>query len=177
MSQKGEVKAEFIDDFDDFQSAPAATTSAPVAAKSANSNLFDLLNSSSTSKPAGQSAPGYGANTSFISAPAAPSGIGMPSLAPQPVSRPSYTSPAASTTSAVSPKPAASSSKSTFDDLFNTSLTSMGGQTNNGQKPGQKSMKDLEKEKSANALWAPSGSSNASAPPRSNGGGFDDLLM
>lgn len=101
----------------------------------------------------------------------------MPTMAPQPVSRPSYTSPVASTTSAISPKPAAAVSKSTFDDLFNTSLTSMGGQANNGQKPGQKSMKDLEKEKSANSLWAPSGTGNASSANKSNGGGFDDLLM
>lgn len=101
----------------------------------------------------------------------------MPSLAPQPVSRPSYTSPTAPTP-AGAPKPAATSSKSTFDDLFNTSLTSMGGQANGGQKPGQKSMKDLEMEKSANALWAPAKpAGQAPASKSSGGGGFDDLLM
>jgi len=103
----------------------------------------------------------------------------MPSLAPnQPVSRPSYTSPAPAAVPAAKPAP----SKSTFDDLFNTSLTSMGGQANGGQKAGQKSMADLEKEKSMNALWAPVGQSSQ-APQgqgqgsKSSGGGFDDLLM
>jgi hypothetical protein len=159
------ILANASDDFDDFQSAPA--TSAPAAKPApaaANNNLFDLLNSSA--KPASQS--------SGMMAPAPV----MPSMAPaQPVSRPSYTSPPATTAPAAKPAP----TKSTFDDLFNTSLTSMGGQANSGRKPGQKSMKDLEKEKSMNALWAPAGQSSQSGQGQANksggGGGFDDLLM
>lgn len=173
----------FPDDFDDFQSAPAPTPAAkPTAApatSNANANLFDLLNSGNTSKPAvppaapapSQRPPSYGNM--------------MPSMAPAPVSRPSYTSPpVASTPSALSPKPTGTSSKSTFDDLFVSSLTSMGGSTNGGQKPGPKSMKDLEKEKAMNSLWGPSAGAQSSKPAGqaapakpSGGGGFDDLLM
>ena len=169
-----------VDDFDDFQSAPTATTSAPAPkptaapTPSANANLFDLLNSGNASKPA--------------SAPAAPAisqnppsyGNMMPSMTPTPVSRPSYTSPPATT---ASPKPAAPTNKSPFDDLFASSLTSMGGSTNGAQKTGTKSMKDLEQEKATNALWGPSGGAQGSKPAGqstakpSGGGGFDDLLM
>lgn len=60
----------------------------------------------------------------------------------------------------------------------------MGGQANGGQKPGQKSMQELEKEKSMNALWAPAGQSSqfgqGQGPGQNNkssGVGFDDLLM
>lgn len=159
-------KANCVDDFDDFQSAPAPTAAPTPAVKpaAANNNLFDLLNSNAP-KPAAQ-APTYSAPSS---------GLSMPSLAPTPVSRPSYTSPAPTPAPAAKPAP----SKSTFDDLFNTSLTSMGGQANGGQKAGQKSMKDLEKEKSMNALWAPAGQSSQSGQGqnKSSGGGFDDLLM
>jgi epsin len=167
----GRAKAKDADDFDDFQSAPAAAPAPTPAAKpaAANNNLFDLLNSGA-SKPASQ-APGYNMS------PSAPSPeLSMPSLAPTPVSRPSYTSPAPAPAPAAKPAP----SKSTFDDLFNTSLTSMGGQANGGQKAGQKSMKDLEKEKSMNALWAPAGQSSQGGQGQGNksgGGGFDDLLM
>ena len=167
-SEPPQHKANSVDDFDDFQSAPAAPAPAP-AAKSApaaaNNNLFDLLNQGA-SKPSSQ-APAYSGSSP---------GLSMPSLAPTPVSRPSYTSPAPAPAPAAKPAP----SKSTFDDLFNTSLTSMGGQANGGQKAGQKSMKDLEKEKSMNSLWAPAGQSSQSGQGQNNkssGGGFDDLLM
>jgi epsin len=166
-SEPPQHKANCADDFDDFQSAPApapAPASKPAPA-AANNNLFDLLNQGA-SKPAGQ-APAYSGPSP---------GLSMPSLAPTPVSRPSYTSPAPAPAPAAKPAP----TKSTFDDLFNTSLTSMGGQANGGQKAGQKSMKDLEKEKSMNALWAPAGQSSQSGQVQNNkssGGGFDDLLM
>lgn len=181
------------DDFDDFQSAPSGTTSAPAAkpaaAPSTNANLFDLLNSNNPAKTsgpavpaAGQRPPNYGGST-FTSPPAA--APTMPSLAPAaPVSRQSFTSPsAAGTPAALSPKPTGGSNKSTFDELFASSLTSMGGAANgNAQKPGTKTMKDLEKEKAMNSLWgAPAGASKPSgqgtAAKPSNNGGFDDLLM
>jgi len=160
-------KANGIDDFDDFQSAPSAPAPAQAAKPApaaANNNLFDLLNQGA-SKPTSQ-APAYSGPSP---------GLSMPSLAPTPVSRPSYTSPAQAPAPAAKPAP----TKSTFDDLFNTSLTSMGGQANGGQKAGQKSMKDLEKEKSMNALWAPAGQSSQSGQGqnKSSGEGFDDLLM
>jgi len=160
-------RANGTDDFDDFQSAPAAPAPAQAAKPApaaANNNLFDLLNQGA-SKPTGQ-APAYSGPSP---------GLAKASIAPTPVSRPSYTSPAQAPAPAAKPAP----TKSTFDDLFNTSLTSMGGQANGGQKAGQKSMKDLEKEKSMNALWAPAGQSSQSGQGqnKSSGGGFDDLLM
>lgn len=171
------------DDFDDFQSAPTATTSAPVARpaaapapSSANANLFDMLNSGNASKPAAAAAPAHSQRPPSY-------GNMMPSMAPAPISRPSYTSPpTANAPSAVSPKPTGPS-KSTFDDLFASSLTSMGGSTNGTQKTGAKSMKDLEQEKAMNSLWGPSTGSQSSkpagqaAPKPSGGSGFDDLLM
>lgn len=193
-------RADFVDDFDDFQSAPSGTTSAaapkPAAAPASsgnNANLFDLLNSGSTAKPAAAAPPSYGSampamGAGFTSPPAASPGLGMPSLAPAaPTSRPSYTSPpVAGASSALSPKATGGPSKaSNFDDLFASSLTSMGGSANgNAQKPGTKSMKDLEQEKAMNKLWGPSPGSQApktsgsSGPAKpSGGGGFDDLLM
>lgn len=187
--------ADYVDDFDDFQSAPSGTSSAaapkPSGAPSNNANLFDLLNSTSAVKPAApasdQRPPSYGnmmpsGNTNYSSPPA------MPSIAPAaPVSRPSYTSSlGAATPAATATKPTGNSTKSTFDDLFNTSLTSMGGATNGtAQKAGTKSMKDLEQEKAMNSLWGPSTSNGqaakqagqGSAPKPSGNGGFDDLLM
>lgn len=174
-----------VDDFDDFQSGPSTTTTAaavrPAAnptSSNANANLFDLLNSGNTAKPA--AAPTSSQRPSSY-------GNMMPTMAPAaPVSRPSYTSPpAASVPSAQSSKPTEASGKSTFDDLFASSLTSMGGTTNGtGQKAGTKSMKDLEQEKAMSSLWGPSPGAQSSKPAGqpapakpSGGGGFDDLLM
>ncbi|WVF67389.1 hypothetical protein IAT40_002145 [Kwoniella sp. CBS 6097] len=190
------------DDFDDFQEAPSAAPAAPVAASkpagAANANLFDLLGSTSTSSapaPAPPSAPAQARVPSF----SAPShvhpatttpnygGFTSPSLSqPQPpavVSRPSYSS-----TPVTSP-PAKPAGSSTFDDLFTSSLTSMGGKsTSTGQQAGQgKTIKDLEKEKTMNSLWGPtptaqgSGQGQAAQQAQASkgglGGDFDDLLM
>ncbi|KAK8853491.1 hypothetical protein IAR55_004198 [Kwoniella newhampshirensis] len=173
------------DDFDDFQQAPAAPSPPPVAssAKPTNANLFDLLGSTSTTTPA-------------VSAPRAPSLSGPafslptpnyssppPAATPQApmiVSRPSYSS----ASIALSPKPTGGS-KSTFDDLFTTSLSSMGGRStaSSGQAGQGKSIKDLANEKASSSLWGPAPSSGkpaqvqpqASAKPA--GGDFDDLLL
>jgi epsin len=112
---------------------------------------------------------------------------------PAMTSRPSYTSTAsnaAPTPSALSPKPTGGSS--TFDDLWTTSLSSLGpgaaaaaGKTS----APKKSINDLEREKAMNKLWGPSpsaapvqsqqnqfGQGSSGAPAQSSGGG-DDLLL
>lgn len=177
------------DDFDDFQSAPPgssapiASTPAPKPAANANAGLFDLLNSSSTttsSQQAQQRAP-------ILSNPVQNYSYGQP-LSPnytkpsQPAmtARPSYTS-GNSTTNPVVAKPSASSG---FDDLWNTSISGVGGAKNGnaagGGGGGKKTMADLEREKAQNGLWgggsgSGSGSGAQQKPP--GGGAFDDLLF
>ncbi|KGB78752.2 ENTH domain-containing protein c [Cryptococcus deuterogattii R265] len=191
------------DDFDDFQSAEPAPAPAPQApapapaGRPANANVFDLLNSTtsapttapSISTPAfppsasNSSGPtfGYGAMPQpFNAAPSIPSSnVAKP---PAPSSRPSYTS--SSTPSALSPKPTGGSSNSTFDDLFASSLSSIGkSSTTQSKNQGGKTIKDLEKEKMVNSLWgstpsAPSQSTQAAQPAQPQASrNFDDLLL
>ncbi|OXC68352.1 hypothetical protein AYX13_03056 [Cryptococcus neoformans] len=180
------------DEFDDFQSAAPAPAPAP-AAKPTNANVFDLLNPS-TSAPS-ISAPAYSPPASNSSGPTLGYGTMPPPLntassipfsnaakPPTPSTRPSYTS--ASTPSALSPKPTGGSSNSTFDDLFASSLSSIGkSSTTQSQNQGVKTIKDLEKEKMVNSLWgstspAPSQSTQPAQPaqPKASGN-FDDLLL
>ncbi|AAW46544.1 hypothetical protein CNL05210 [Cryptococcus deneoformans JEC21] len=190
------------DEFDDFQSAVPAPAPAPApAAKPANTNVFDLLNPATSSTPTSApsiSTPAYSPPASNSSGPtfgygamspplnAAPS-IPFSNAAKPPASstHPSYTS--ASTPSALSPKPTGGSSNSTFDDLFASSLSSIGkSSTAQSQNRGGKTIKDLEKEKMVNSLWGstpsvPSQSTQPAQPaqpaqPKASGN-FDDLLL
>ena len=94
------------------------------------------------------------------------------------------------TTSHAPAKPATSAN---FDDLWNLSLgtTSTANKSNTGPAPA-KSMKDLEKEKSAAGIWAATnqnqsrqptmggglwGASNTNANTAKPSGGLDDLLF
>ena len=160
-----------VDDFDDFVSGPSTSAPAPVVAQpktaaAANSNLFDFLDAA---PPAQSKAAPPSYNFAQSSQPA-PS---MPAMTARP-SNPQYTPAPTTTTSA--PKPSGSS---TFDDLFTTSLTSMGGASTQGKGTGMKSMGDMEKEKAMNKLWGPTpgsgGQGGAQQKPAS--GGFDDLLF
>ena len=106
-------------------------------------------------------------------------------------SRPSFTA-TGSTPAVTSPKPV----KSTFDDLWTTSLTSLGtgakanGAAGAGGAAGGKTIKDLENEKSMSSLWGPGrsesgtgkGQALAQSPAKAGfggngGGGGDDLLL
>ncbi|WVR09690.1 hypothetical protein IAU60_006765 [Kwoniella sp. DSM 27419] len=173
------------DDFDDFQEAPSAPAAAPRSAGGANANLFDLLGSTATA-----SAPGPGP-ASQASAPRMPS-LSSPSYAQPPASSPSYggfapsqpamqSRPSYSSSTVNSPPATKPTPKSTFDDLFASSLSSMGGKsTPTGQQSQGKTIKDLEKEKTMSSLWGPtpgsSGAQGQAAKP-STGNDFDDLLM
>ena len=111
-----------------------------------------------------------------------------PALQPAMTSRPSYNT-ALSTPFVKSPSSAVTSPKptsgSTFDDLWNTSLTSAGGQAKptggTGTGNGNKTIKDLEKEKAMDKLWGPAvGAGSNGQKPQSSAkpsGGFDDLLF
>ncbi|WVQ82095.1 hypothetical protein IAT38_004223 [Cryptococcus sp. DSM 104549] len=187
------------DDFDDFQQAPSAAPAPAAASKPANANVFDLLNSAPSSAPPPShqprapslSSPAFSPPLSTTSS-AAPNYSSMisPQLAkPNNPTRPSYTNAAStSTPAALSPKPTGGS---TFDDLFASSLSSMGGQAKStGAQAGQaggKTIKDLEKEKAMSSLWGPAGGAKPQgqtkgsaqpAPPKpAAGNNFDDLLM
>lgn len=168
----------WADDFDDFQTAPAAapqpaTAQTTAAAKVKNAGLFDLLN------PALSSGPISGQHSSKPSM-----GIGMGMTSPPlssapPISRPNYISPISSASTAKPPSaPAAAgpakSSGSTFDDLWTTSLSTI---SSNGVKPagsgnaGGKSMKDMEQEQRMNQIWA-SGGQQAQAQQKDQWGQF-----
>ncbi|CAD6575947.1 MAG: Epsin-3, clathrin recruitment and traffic between the Golgi and endosome [Tremellales sp. Tagirdzhanova-0007] len=188
------------DEFDDFQQAPSMQPASPAASKPAggSAGLFDLLGSTATapisssaaeSRMPSLSSPGRAAPTSH-----APNYSSMmsPSLnQPSNLSRPSYNS-ATSTPAITSPKAA---SASTFDDLWATSLTSLGAGTKangtgasgtTGGRPASKTIQDLEKEKATNSLWGSGGSTMGNSVTRGpakpaynggSGGGDDDLLL
>ncbi|WWC64895.1 uncharacterized protein I303_107509 [Kwoniella dejecticola CBS 10117] len=179
------------DDFDDFQQAPssAAAPAAPTAPQGGanNANLFNLLNSNTSSVPAPQAA------TQTFSATQPPSYNFSPQqpqsqaqAPPSMASRPSYSS---GVTSPPVTSPPAKTGASTFDDLFNTSLTSMGGQSTANKQSGNKTVADLQKEKTMSSLWGPTptasqgqGQGGAAAQQQNanknlGGGGFDDLLL
>ncbi len=189
-----------LDEFDDFQQALSiqpANPSTPKPAASNNAGLFDLLGSTSTaavssqpqnrmsslSSPLRSSPPATTPNYTSMMSPVQPK-LSNPT-------RPSYIS-----TSGVTAKPAGAS---TFDDLWTTSLGSIGsgGKANgaNGQPGGAasgKTIKDLEKEKAMSSLWGSgearmdmgTGQIQAQSPAKPSfngggggGGGGDDLLL
>ncbi|WWC72302.1 uncharacterized protein I206_106264 [Kwoniella pini CBS 10737] len=173
------------DDFDDFQEAPSASTApAPTQGGANNANLFNLLNSNTSSVPAPQAAAQTFSATqppAYNFSPQQSQNRAPPTIA----SRPSYSS---GVTSPPITSPPAKGGASTFDDLFNSSLTSMGGQSTANKQVDSKTVADLQKEKTMNSLWGstPSGpsqghSSAAAQQQNANknlgGGGFDDLLL
>jgi hypothetical protein len=111
---------------------------------------------------------------------------------PLTTSNPSYSSNSVSppVTSRPTVSAAAKTGASTFDDLWTTSLSSIGTNTNgpgSGVKPTPqggvqgKTIRDLEQEKALNQLWG-SGTTTTAAgagasTQKSAGGGFDDLLL
>ncbi|WWD19925.1 hypothetical protein CI109_104397 [Kwoniella shandongensis] len=171
------------DDFDDFQQAPSASSPppafAPAKPANANANLFDLLGATSSSAaPAiGQAprAPSLSGTAFSIPTPnyTSPPPLAKPTLN---ASRPSYS---AATPPASSSKPTGGST-STFDDLFTTSLSSIGGKATTPSGQQGKSIKDLANEKAVNSIWgSTSKPSQPQAPAKPSGGGgdFDDLLL
>ncbi|WRT69935.1 uncharacterized protein IL334_006926 [Kwoniella shivajii] len=169
------------DDFDDFQQAPSApAAAAPPQQSNANANLFNLLNANQSSVPAPQASRAQPTSTpqyNFSSPPIAQPQQQAPSM----TSRPSYSSSSIASPPVISPRPAGGAS--TFDDLFASSLTSMGGQSANKQAGGSKTIKDLEKEKTMSSLWGPTPTQKSQVhgqqkPPAQNpGSDFDDLLL
>ncbi|GFZ51112.1 ENTH domain-containing protein [Saitozyma sp. JCM 24511] len=185
------------DDFDDFQTAPssAAAAPAPVAApagRPSNAGLFDLLNNPSKGL-SGPPLSGPPLSGPPLSNPVLGS---RPSMTP---SAPSYTSTTSVTSPGAAPAPGQAQAKptsgSTFDDLWTTSLSTMG---KNGSAPkptpkagtGGKTIRDLEQEQTMSKLWGPTTTTttnanvNANASASANGaaqkpagGGFDDLLL
>ena len=184
------------DEFDDFQQAPSIQPASPAASKPAagNAGLFDLLGSTPTAPKSSSTAeihmpslsgPGRPVSTSY-----AANYSSMISPSPNKPSssfRPPINS-VTSTPAVTSPKPAGAS---TFDDLWTTSLTSLGtGAKANGAGTsgtlGGKTIQDLEKEKATNSLWGSGGSmmgnSMMSGPAKpvyngGNGGDGNDLLL
>ncbi|ODN98046.1 hypothetical protein I350_07688 [Cryptococcus amylolentus CBS 6273] len=170
-----------IDDFDDFQSA--APTPAPTAPKT-NNNVFDLLNSNSSSIPTPTPAPAPAPSTSFGAFTSPPLTASKPPTTSYPsyASQSSATASQAQTPAATSPKPKGS----TFDDLFASSLSSLGKPVQQQSGGGGKTIKDLEKEKMSSTLWGAgtgAGAPAAAAPQApaaakpAAGGNFDDLLL
>jgi hypothetical protein len=181
-----------VDDFDDFQTAPtsAAAAPAPVAApagagRPSNAGLFDLLNNPSKGL-SGPPLSGPPLSGPPLSNPVLGSRPSMTPSAPSYTSTPSVTSPGAAPPGQGQAKP---SSGSTFDDLWTTSLSTMG---KNGSAPkptpkagtGGKTIRDLEQEQTMSKLWGPTTTTNANANANANGaaqksagGGFDDLLL
>jgi len=96
-----------------------------------------------------------------------------------------FSAPVRSPTTPAAPAPSSAKSGGGFDDLWTMSLGSSN--TNKPAAGGNKSMKDLEKEKSNAGLWGgqakPVGTQNAfgsfgnTAPPSASSGGGDDLLL
>jgi len=172
-----------VDDFDDFQSAPPATTAAPVpkaslmaavapASKPA-ANVFDLLNATraapapSPSATAGRLPVGYGTGSGIMPSPA-------PTFAPM--------KPATPTTPA-SAVPAKAASGGGFDDLWAMSL---GGSKPSTPTPGSttgKTIQDLQREKASQAFWGAGTGTHKPGSTSIGGGQFaapsgaDDLLL
>lgn len=183
-----------IDDFDDFQAAPSAAAGGhPTTAPNNNNNLFDLLDAVPTSaiprtQQLSSAPPAYTAQQPAIS-----------SFQPVQQKQPAYASytlnSSSTASSAAAPKPKPSGGG--FDDLWTTSLGSIGGV---GVSPGatskNKSIQELEREKTMASLWgattspSPStltnaprgpalptmGSAAGSSKPTSSTTTFDDLL-
>jgi epsin len=176
-----------VDDFDDFQSAPSPTTTAPVPTQSLMAataaaaltpvgkpagNVFDLLNATpvapAPATTAGRPLMGYGVGSSITPSP-------VPTFAPM---KPA--TPAATTVSAV---PAKATSGGGFDDLWTMSLGGSKPSTPVAGSTTGKTIQDIQREKASQAFWGAgtgvrkpgSGSTGGGAFAASSGA--DDLLL
>lgn len=159
-----------IDDFADFQGASSSTPAAPVAqAPVAQRNVFDMLNPAPSQVQAS-------ASVQTTMRPGIPSSSSRSSI-PQSQPKPPTAAPSAS-------KPA--SAAGGFDDLWGSSLASLGGGRPASQNSAntKKSMLDLDREKTMGSLWAAPGggskpaggaSSSSTAQNKANDT-FGDLL-
>jgi epsin len=192
----------FVDDFDDFQSAPPPVsapiqatvgfTPAPVGPKPA-SNVFDLLRQT---KPAISAVPTtlpqYSAGTPAFSGPQAQPTVVRPNYGPSSSNPFGVLSPSTSGTPAVAASTSVTSPKSSsnFDDLWSISMganASASKPSASGPAGAGKSIKDLEREKAMAGMWGsapPAGSAGTRAfgtTAASNTGfgtgGGDDLLL
>ncbi|KAJ9123834.1 hypothetical protein QFC24_003611 [Naganishia onofrii] len=167
-------------DFADFQAAPTSgfnSSLSPAQAPKPAGNVFDFLDAAApASKSATSPTPAYapastgfgalGASSSSYAAPAASSPVGQ--------ARPSNTMP-----QQTQAKPASSSSGlGGFDDLWNTSLSSVGGNKAPANGSGKKTIAEMEREKSKASLWGSSsaGGGSSSAQQKPSSSGFEDLL-
>ena len=174
-----------VDDFDDFQSAPSATTAtapvptpslmaaapAPTPASKPTANVFDLLKATpaapSPAPNAARPPMGYGMGSGITPSPA-------PTFAPM---KPATPVPAASVA------PAKATSGGGFDDLWSMSL---GGSKPSTPAPGStagKTIQDLQREKASRAFWSAGTSTHKPGSGSIGGGQFaapsgaDDLLL
>lgn len=183
------------DEFDDFQTAPTVPAAAPPAA-SANAagtnDIFAFLDAQPAKPSQSQAQP-----PAYTS-----SAINFGSLSPQQTQRPigsttgsnmmapspssfAYGSGSAkpsSTPSSLQPPIQNASNKSSlgggFDDLWSSALGS--GNTNSGfssSTQGNKSIADLEKERSNASLWGAPAAAASEPKAKPTAGGFDDLLF
>lgn len=103
--------------------------------------------------------------------------------------RPNYTATAStpSTTtmaSAAAPKPKPSGGASTFDDLWNTSLSTVSSAPSGSGVQGKQSLNEMGQQKTVDKLWgmgasggSGSGQNGGAAAKQGGAGDFDDLLL
>jgi len=175
-----------VDDFDDFQSAPVTTATAPVptpslmAAPAPSSaapaskpaaNVFDLLNATrsapSPSTTAARPPMGYGMGSGMVPSPA-------PTFAPMKPATPTSPAPAV---------PGKATSGGGFDDLWTMSLGGSKPSTPAASSTTGKTIQDLQREKASQAFWGAGtrthkpGSASIGAGQFAAPSGADDLLL
>ena len=169
-------------------------------APASNAGLFNMLGNAPVAQPA-QAPMGMGMGMG-MGMNAGMGGMGMAAMKPMVASPPPMTpsmggaplapsvmTPSAAPLRTTTASPAASGvakASANFDDLWSMSLGVSKPATGAGAAGGQKSMKDLEKEKAQASIWggagqnrpgAGFGGASASAKPASSGNGLDDLLF
>ncbi|KAJ9110436.1 hypothetical protein QFC19_001562 [Naganishia cerealis] len=177
------------DEFADFQAAPTSgftsSSIAPAQAlKPAAGNVFDFLDAVPASNPATSPAPPAYAPAASSGSSASFGAFGGASSSPS-----SHAAPAKSTPLAQPARPTgtmqnqgqakpASSGLGGFDDLWNTSLSSAGGSKASGNGSGNKTIAEMEREKTMASLWGSSTTTGGggSAQQKSGSSGFEDLL-
>lgn len=172
-----------VDDFDDFQSAPSATTTAPAPSLIATAapapaptskpaaNVFDLLNATPAAPSPATSAArppmGYGMGSGVTPSPA-------PTYAPMKPATPA--TPAAAT-------PAKTTSGGGFDDLWSLSLGGSKPSTPAAGSTVGKTIQDLQREKASQAFWSAGTGAHKPGSASIGGGQFaapsgaDDFLL
>lgn len=165
------------DDFDDFQSAPSFVPPAKAApappAQKAN-DLFDFFDSAPSSTTTAPPAPAAAAApTSFQ-----PSTYGAK---PNYASTPSYSNPAAAA-APVAPASKPAGGFGGFDDLWSSSLGSLGkpaaggAAKSAGNSTGGKSLVQIEQEKRRESLWG-GAQAGGQSQGQAQSGGKDDFLL